>query len=172
MGLSYPVWQMRKLRFIKLNDLVMLGQGQDSEASLGPRAGSLRTGLRTSQTAEDGGRGRGKLHQACLLLLFILPFLKSQLLLWTFPEIFGAVQKHATYFFCVCVVCVCSLSLIDFPLFNLEFSWTVVFRGSAVPQTGSEESGQPVPYKYGESHVSPAAKKIHAEPKSSFLWPA
>ena len=73
---------------------------------------------------------------------------------------------------CVCVVCVCSLSLIDFPLFNLEFSWTVVFRGSAVPQTGLEESGQPVPYKYSESHVSPAAKKIHAEPNASFLWPA
>ena len=106
MGLSYPLWQMRKLRFIKLNDLVTLEQGQDSEASLGPWAGSLRTGLKTSQTAEHGGAGSGKLPQACLLLLFILLSLKSQLL-WTFPEIFGAVQKHATYFFCTCVWCVC-----------------------------------------------------------------
>ncbi|KAI4535443.1 hypothetical protein MG293_014669 [Ovis ammon polii] len=40
----------------------------------------------------------------------------------------------------------------------------VVFRGSTVPQTVSEESGQPVPYKYGDGFYYPRAAGGRAEP--------
>lgn len=38
-------------------------------------------------------------------------------------------------------MCLCLFSLIDFPLFNLEFSWAVVSRGGAVTQTGWRKVG-------------------------------
>lgn len=72
-------------------------------------------------------------------MLLLHPCLNSQLLLQTFPECCGAGQTHAT-FFSLCV-CLCLFSLIDFPLFNLEFSWAVVSRGGAATQTGWRKVG-------------------------------
>lgn len=89
--------------------------------------------------------------------LFILHHcLKSELLLWTTPAFAGAGQKHATFSLCVCV---CFFSLIDFPLFNLEFSWAVVFHGSAVTQTGQRKVGSLFLINT-VSHMAPQLPKI------------
>ena len=68
-------------------------------------------------------------------------------------------------------VCMCFFFLIDFLLFNPEFSWAVVFRGSAVTQTSWRKVGSLFLINT-MSHVSPQLPKIFMQnpsPSSSSL---
>lgn len=49
--------------------------------------------------------------------------------------------KNMPPFFPCASVCVCLFSPIDFPLFNLEFSWALVLRGGTATQTGQRKVG-------------------------------
>ena len=135
-GFDNPILWLGKRRLHQVERLAHsapLGQGRDSEARVkalglcgGPEDGS--GGARTAQ--RDGA------------VFALHPCAESQLPLWTFQNPEELCETMPPFVLCVRVcVCVCVFSLIDFPLFNLEFSRALVFRGSLATQAGQRNVG-------------------------------